>query len=105
MRWGLRPHVSPSQTSTRAPRTASSARTTAASPTAGSATVTTTVGTTRTSPTPPARVRSLADPQGGHVRGSLLPTLQRVWRLCLAGDPLEFVPHLSPSTPRHCQLL
>lgn len=46
------------QTSTPAPLTGSSARTTAASHCAGCATVTTTAATTRTSPTPPAQVRT-----------------------------------------------
>ena len=51
------------QTSTLAPRTDLSARTTAASLCAGCATGTTTVGTTRTSPTPPAQVRKQKHPQ------------------------------------------
>uniref|UniRef100_A0A8C0IM31 Uncharacterized protein n=1 Tax=Chelonoidis abingdonii TaxID=106734 RepID=A0A8C0IM31_CHEAB len=54
-----------------APRTVSSARTTAASPTAGSVTATTTAVTMRMNPTPPALVRSpfvspaQIQPQGG----------------------------------------
>lgn len=65
-------YVSPLQTSTPAPQTVSSARTTAASPTAGSAMGTTTVGTTRMSPTPPAQVRSLPHPQGTEGELALL---------------------------------
>lgn len=52
----------PPQISTPAPRTASSARTTAASPTAGSVMGTTTVGTARTSPMPPAQVWARGGP-------------------------------------------
>lgn len=124
-------YVSPLQTSTPAPQTVSSARTTAASPTAGSAMGTTTVGTTRMSQTPPAQVRSLPHPRRteGELallcrdvafavrcraeaevsgpRASLLPTLQPVWLLLPVPrrSPGGFVPCLSPSEARKCQLL
>ena len=107
-RAGLEP-VSPLQTSTPAPLTVSSARTTAASPTAGSAMGTTTAATMRMSLTPPARVRSnreractavpshslccsercRAEPDLLGPYAPLLPALQTVWplHLCLAGVP------------------
>uniref|UniRef100_A0A8D0FTT3 Uncharacterized protein n=1 Tax=Strix occidentalis caurina TaxID=311401 RepID=A0A8D0FTT3_STROC len=118
--------------STPAPRTVSSARTTAASPTAGSAMGTTTAGTTRTSPTPPARVRSLRRAQGTgrahaaapsrsrrcspraagrrpRVRGLACPRCPPCSRFgfCAGAsqEPRGFVPRLSPSKARHRQLL
>lgn len=63
------------QTSTPAPLTGLSARTTAASHCAGFAMATTTVAMTRTSPTPPAQVRKQSE---------FTPTIQPNWSLFIS---------------------